>query len=311
MKKIIALLLLLFTLTASLFACGKPDTTVAKIGVMSGPTGMGMAKLMNDNDADNPKYDFTVYSNPTTATTDIMAGNLDMLCLPTNTAAMLANKNPEKITVLAINTLGSLYLVTDGNTEIKSISELDGKTIYASVPNSTTGPIIKYLLEKNNVDAEIVFEADHDALVAKVVKNEVSIAVLPEPKVSAALFKNSAYSVDLNLSSEWDKVSDTPLTMGCIVVRNEFLSEHSSLIKDFLKNYKASIEYIVDEKSTDAVDMIINEEIIPAGAPVVKSALNNLRKSIVYIDGEDMKAALLDFYKAINITAPKDEFFYD
>lgn len=310
MKKITALLLLVVMLVSFMSGCSD-DKTVIKIGVMSGPTGMGMAKLMADNDEQNPKYDFTVYSAPTTATADILSKELDMLCLPTNTAAALANKNPDTLTVLSINTLGSLYLVTDKDTKINSIKDLEGKTIYASVPNSTTGPIINYLLEKNDVNATVEFEPDHDALVAKVVKNEVSIAILPEPKVSAATFRNSNYSVDLNLSEEWDKVSDTPLAMGCIVVRNEFLEQHKSLVKSFLKDYEASINYIVDEKNTNAAQMIIDEGVIPAAAPVVTSALNNLRDSIVYLDGRDMKEALEKFYAAIGVEAPQDEFYYD
>ena len=310
MKKITALLLLVIMLVSFMSGC-TDDRTVINIGVMSGPTGMSMTKLMADNDEQNPKYNFTVYSTPTTATADILSKELDMLCLPTNTAATLANKNPSTLTVLSINTLGSLYLVTDKDTKINSIKDLEGKTIYASVPNSTTGPIINYLLKKNDVNATVEFEPDHDALVARVIKNEVSIAVLPEPKVSVATFKNSDYSVDLNLSEEWDKVSDTPLTMGCIVVRNEFLEQHKSLVKSFLKEYEASINYIVDEKNTNAPQMIIDEGVIPAALPVVTSALNNLRDSIVYLDGRDMKEALEKFYAAIGVEAPQDEFYYD
>ena len=311
MKKLIATLLLTVLTVTSLASCFDTSREKINIGVMSGPTGMGMAKLMSDAGDESELYSFEVYSAPTDATADLANGTLDMLCLPTNTAAALANKQSDYISVIAINTLGSLYLLTDGETTISSIADLEGKTIWASVPSSTPGPIINYLLQQNGVNATVEFEADHDALVAKVKNGEASIAVLPEPKVTAALTQAPAYSVDLNLSTEWSKVSETPLTMGCIVVRNDFLKENKSTVDAFLKDYKASIEYINDnENLSSAAQMIVDEGVLPK-LPVATKALSNLYGSIVYMDGEDMKTALKDFYEAIGLAQPADEFYYE
>ena len=311
MKKIIALTHCLALSVILLIGCAPRDNMQIKIGVMSGPTGMGMAKLMNDNTESADKYSFEVYNAPTNATQDLLNGSLDMLCLPTNTAANLASKSGGAISVIAINCLGSLYLMTDKNTTVNSISDLDGKTIYASVPSSTTGPIINYILKMNNVNAEIIFEADHDALVAKVVKGETPIVILPEPKATAALSKAEGYSIDLNLSTEWDKISDKPLTMGCIVVRTAFLSEHKGAVDRFLDEYEDSIEYIGNKKNSEnAAEMIYNAGVLPS-AQIAKAALNNLYGSIVYIDGDDMQEALVGFYTAIELTQPSDDFYYD
>ncbi len=311
MKKIIATLLTLALFACLLTSCSQPEMEQIKIGVMSGPTGMGMAKLMNDVGDESELYAFDIYSAPTDATADLASGAIDMLCLPTNTAASLANKQPDYISVISINCLGSLYLLTDANTEINSISDLEGKTIYASVPSSTTGPIIEYLLEKNDVSATIEFEADHDTLVTKVKTGEAPIVVLPEPKVTAALTQNNNYSVDLNLSEEWAKVSDEPLTMGCIVVRNEFLLKNKAAVDEFLDKYNASIEYINDPTNLDsAAQMIVNAGVLPQ-LTMAKKALSNLYGSIVYLDGEEMKSALLGFYEAIGLAAPSDDFYYE
>ena len=311
MKKILTVALAILTVFSFLTACAPKDDTHITIGVMSGPTGIGMAKLMSDNNDDNALYSFDVYNAPTNATQDLLNGTLDMLCLPTNTAANLFTKSNGAISVIAINCLGSLYLLSDDSVNVTSILDLEGKTIYASVPSSTTGPILNYLLEQNNVNAEIVFEADHDALVAKVAKGEADIVVLPEPKVSAALSKAQGYSVDLNLSKEWDKVSDEPLTMGCIVVRNDFLNKNKGAVERFLKEYESSIEFIADTKNNAASAQMIFECNVLPNANIAKSALNNLYGSIVYIDGEDMKEALEGFYNAINISLPDDSFYYD
>ena len=323
MKKIISRLLLIVVLASSI-ACSFPgltpedDGAKMNIGVMSGPTGMGMAKLMKDNAESTEKYAFELYSSPQDAMADLLSCELDLLCLPTNTAATLYNKNENIISVLAINTLGSLYLLSDESTTITSVSDLAGKTIYTSVASSTTVPILNAILEKNGVSATVEVEADHDSLVSRIAKGEVSLAVLPEPKVTAALMQNATYSVDLNLSSEWDKVFENSLTMGCIVVRNEFLNAHEGAVQRFLHEYEESINYIANPENLDsAAQMICDVGVIPK-LPIAKKSLSNLKGSIVYLDGEDMKMSLVEFYNVLLESMPQsianklpgDSFYY-
>ena len=83
MKKIIALLLTLIIAVSVLASCNQlagSETATIKIGVMNGPTGMGMAKLINDNGAESEKYVFSSFSSPTDATASLQNGELDMLC---------------------------------------------------------------------------------------------------------------------------------------------------------------------------------------------------------------------------------------
>ena len=297
--------MLLFTLAS----CGL--RTDIRVGVMSGPTGMGMAKLMNDS-GDNSNYTFSLYSTPEEATADLVNGDIDMLCLPTNVAANLYNKNG-KIKVLAINTLGSLFLLTSPNVTVNSVKDLSGKTIYASVPTSTTGPIINYILSQNNVEANVEFVADHQALAAKVIKGEVDYAVLPEPIVTNALTKNANYKVALNLTTEWQNVSSEPIVMGCIVVREEFFNNNKNAVLRFLDKYEDSIDFIEDIANHDkSAQMILDQKIVPAFKEIsqVKRALTNLYGSIEFIDDEDMVRALKSFYTAIGQAQPDNSFYY-
>ena len=131
MKKIIALLLLLTTLTFVFTACGEPDNTQIRVGYITGPTGMGMAKLIDDNGGTdgNEKYSFTRYTAPTEAAAALASGKVDLICIDTNGAADYFNQYGDA-KVLAINTLSSLFLVTDKNTSVNSFMDLDGKTVY-------------------------------------------------------------------------------------------------------------------------------------------------------------------------------------
>ena len=317
MKKIIALLLTLFIAVGVLASCNQPEgseTTTIKIGVMNGPTGMGMAKLINDNGAESEKYVFSSFSSPTDATASLQNGELDMLCVPTNLAANLAKKNSDFISVAAVNCLGSLYVVTDGSVQLTSLSDLDGKTVYCGEPTSTTPAILNYLFNLYNINVDLRIESTNEVVSAKMAGGEISIAVLPEPKATAAILaakqNGHTYSIALNISEEWSAKSDSPLTMGCIIVKKSFLEENKAAVDAFLAEYKSSIEYIADSANHDtAAQMIVDAGILPK-LPIANAALTNLYGSIVYIDGEEMKAALEGFYNAIGYDLPADSFYY-
>ena len=254
------------------------------------------------------------------AVPDLLNGTLDMACLPTNAAANLFNKGKE-ITVIAVNTLGSLFVIADKNTNIETISDLEGKTVYASVPNSTTEPILKHILSENNVQAEVLVDsATHDDLIAKVkASNGTAIAVLPEPKVSATLLQVKNYEVKLNLSEEWSKVSEKPLAMGCIVARNDVIKNNKAAVDKFLEDYNASVQYIsAAENKAAAAQIFVDVGIIPK-LPIATSAIENLDGAIVLIKGQEMTQTLKQFYEVLLASSaatvgekqPADTFYYD
>lgn len=302
MKKLISFLLILSMLVTS-----AAMADAARVGVLSGPTGMGLAELMSK---ENNGYSWQIYSAPTNATADLASGALDFLCLPTNTAAALAMKQQDYVTVVAVNCLGSLYLLTDADTSIQSIADLDGKTIYASVPSSSTKPILETILQRSGVSCTIEWEADHDALAALVMQGAIHVAVLPEPKATVAMSKAQGWRVALNISECWNRVVDTPLPMGCVVVRNSFLKENPQIVADFAADCAVSIGFIGDAGNRQAsADMIAATGILPS-AGVAAKALANLQGSIVCLRGEEMKMALQGFYDVIGQPQPDNSFYY-
>lgn len=319
MKKTLALILTLTLALLALASCA-PKTEKTNVGYLAGPTGMGMAKLIADIPEDSDRYAFLPYTDPNNAVPDLVNGTIDMACLPTNAAANLFNKGKD-ISVIAINTLGSLFIIADKNTKIETIEDLAGKTIYASVPGSTTEPILKHILSENNIQAEIkVDSAKHEDLVKKVKdSNGTAIAILPEPMVSNALMQAKNYEVKLNISEEWSKVSDQPLAMGCIVVRNDFLKNNKNAVDTFLKDYKSSVDFIAPKNNRAlAAQTIVDVGIIPK-LPLATSALNNLDGAIVLITGQEMTQTLKAFYTVLLESSapsvggklPADTFYYD
>ena len=112
--------------------------------------------------------------------------------------------------VLALNTLGVLYVLENGNT-IKSIEDLRGKTIYATGQASTPEYILNYILRSNGLepgtDVTVEYFTEHSELVTQMVSNKVAIGMLPQPNVTTAMTKNKDLRIALDLTKEFNAVS--------------------------------------------------------------------------------------------------------
>jgi NitT/TauT family transport system substrate-binding protein len=328
MKKIISILLLLTLSLALLASCSditdnvyddndKPQNGASniRVAVLNGTTGFGMAQLMesNANKTSTNNYTFSVETNAADINAQLINGSIDIAALPTNAAAALYNKKPNvDITLLAINTLGVLYVTENGNT-ITDISKLEGKTIYCPAQNPAF--ILQHILNKNNINATVdttySAPADLNAAVASGELGEHYIAVLPEPVLTTALKKNSSLRVALDLTEEWNKVEDTQLVQGCVVVRTEFLNSNPNAVKSFLAEYKASIEYL--QNNVEGAAKLVVKYGIFQNEAVAKTAIPKC--NVVYMDGEEMKAAMSGFVSAMPLNSiggaiPDDDFYY-
>ena len=326
MKKLVALILFLSLISVSLFSCGTTDDTQMRLGYMAGPTGMGMAKLIHDNGgaaSGNEKYSFEKYTDTKLAQAALTAGLIDAICVPTNEAAQYYIAEDQNTVVLAINTLSTLFVLTDKNTTVNSFDDLNGKTVY-TCKNGTPKIILESLIAISGLDIIVSTTVDGKEIASpaqlgeQVVAGKIEIAVVPEPIVTSSLLaiakngnKDIEYSVDLNLGDVWQTKAGGALAMGCIVASADFVSNHPSIVKAFLVEYKASIEFINNQDNLDLAAEYVVEAGVMQAVPVAKTAIKNLNGAIVYIDGKDMKNTLTGFYNAIGQALPDNGFYYE
>lgn len=336
MKKWIALvaaLLLTLTLLAGCTGTPNPESSApdssapayepvdVNITAIAGPTGVGLVNLMQkqaDKTAAN-HYTFNVVSDPQQAVAAISNGSADIAAVPTNLASTLYKKTGGKVQVLAINTLGVLHILENGET-ISTVEDLRGKTIYTSGQGANPEYILKYVLEQNGIDpakdVTIEYVADNDTLATLVANGTAKVAMVPEPKATACLLQNSAVRRVLNMTAEWEKGGDNAgaLMMGCVVARTEFVRENPEAVQKFLEEYKGSINAVVADVDT-AAEQCVTYGIIPK-APLAKQAIPNC--GLTYVDGTAMKTGLsayltiLHSYNpaAIGGALPADDFYY-
>lgn len=318
MKKLLSLLLVIltvFSVTLAFGSCnnggdtdgGETQKTNVRISVLNGTTGFGAAKLMEDdaNGASANDYEFKVETDATNIVSALIAGSIDMAALPTNAAANVYNKSGGKVQVLAINTLGVLYVISKDN-QISSINDLNGKTIYVPAQNPTF--ITKHIIDSNNIDATIdsTTYSTPAALQAAVVAGQVEIAVLPQPVVTAAVAgakkANFNYSISLDLTEEWNKIPNSEeLVQGCIVVRKDFAQNNRGAVNAFLSEYEASINYL-NENPKEASELIVKYNIF-ANASVAEKAIPNC--NVAFMKGEEMKSAMSTFISVMYEIAPQ------
>lgn len=267
----------------------EPDALFS-IRALKGPTGMGMVKLYDDFMLGNLGADYGdmgFAATPDEITSGLISGEIDIAAVPINLASVIYNKTNGGIKIAAVNTLGVLYVLENGNT-INSIADLEGKTLYATGQGSTPEYILNYLLSQNGLEGKVTIEYknDHTELATLIAAGEIDIAMLPEPNVTAAMLKNPELRLALDLTAEWDKLSTgATLTQGCIVVSSAALESNPEAVARFLAEYKASVDF-VNANIDDAASLIAKYEIVGSEA-IAKSALP--RSNIVCVKGEDMK----------------------
>ena len=292
---------------------------------LKGPTAMGMVSFMDQADQGEiteETYDFQIVASPDEVSPAIAQGTADIAAVPANLASVLYQKTNGGVQVLTINTLGVLYLVENGD-QVQSVSDLKGKTIYASGKGATPEYALNYILKENGLtpgeDVQIEWKSEHTECVAALAEHEDAAALLPQPFVTTAQSKNDSLRVALDLTEEWDKIQkdnggNSSLVTGVTVVRTEFAQEHPEIVEDFMERYQESVSY-VNEYTEEAAKLIGDYDIVPE--EIAKKALSEC--NIVYIDGAEMKEKLSGYLEvleqenpqAVGGALPTDEFYYD
>ena len=302
------------------------------LGLLSGPTGMGAAKMISDSDAAYAQiedgtydpsngvlehYEVTLGSDPANDIVPRLTnGELDIAAIPTNLAATLYNRTDGGIKLLALNTLGVLHILENGDT-VNSLADLEGRTLYATGQGSNPEYVLNYLLEANGLDpaadVDIQWLASEE-LTARMASGDIDLCMLPVPAATTVMMQNSDVRDAIDLNDAWtESGAQGTFTMGCLVARTEWLEDNSELVPGILEEYAASIDY-ANSNPEEAAALIEQYGIVPKAA-VAQAAIH--QANMVCVTGEDMKG-IADYYQvlfdadptSIGGAIPGEDFYY-
>ncbi len=300
-----------------------PEPVEVDVAMLKGPTGLGAAKLMEDNGMDRlsgrNQYDFLLCADPAEAVALLTKGEVDVAALPTNMASILYHKNDGDVQLLALNTYGVLYILENGDS-IQSMADLEGKTVHAYGQGANPEFVLNYLLEQNEVDPETVdllWHSSTDEVSALMASGEAEVCMLPVPAATAVLMQNGDVREALDLTEEWDNAGgDGVLTMGCVVVRTQFAKENPQAVETFLAEYEDSIRYMTDPANLSEAALLAEKQGIVPKAAVAEKAIP--AANLCFVTGDDMMDGIQGYYQvlfqadpaAIGGSIPDGAFYY-
>lgn len=310
MKRFVSLLLAVLMAAAVLSGCAKPPQTpetpqeeavTIRVGGLKGPTSMGLVKLLDD--AENQKtanaIDFQMAASANELTPLLLQGELDILAVPANLGSVLYNKTQGGVKMLAVSTLGVLYMVEKGGETVTDIKSLAGKTIYATGKGATPEYALTYLLARNGLelgkDVNVEWKSEPTEIVAQMAAQDSAVAMLPQPFVVVAMGQVEGLRVALDLTEQWNALGgDSRLITAMLLVRSEFLDQHPQAVDQFMKEYAASAAFVNDQPAEASV---LVEKYGIVKAAVAEKAIPAC--NIVCLTGDDMKTAASGYLQVL------------
>ncbi len=291
---------------------------------LKGATAMGMVEFMNSAESGNltdNNYSFQIITDTSEIAPMLVKEEIDIAAVPANLASVLYNNTDGDVQVIAINTLGVLYIVENGNS-ITSLDDLRGKTIYATGNNAVPEYTLRYILSAGGInpdsDVTIEWKSEPAEVLSSIAATPGAIAMLPEPFVTTAMNSTEGFNVVLDLTDEWNKLQDgeeipsTSIT-GVVIARTAFIEENPEAVEAFLSHYENSVNF-VNENVEEGAKLIGQYEIVSE-----EVALTAIPKcNISFIAGSEMYDLLSGYLNvlfeqnptSIGETLPGDDFYY-
>ncbi len=312
--RIIAFAAMLVLIAGCAKDAGEPESVNVRVGSLKGPTSIGIIRMIHEQA--NSNYSFTMETQADVLLSSMISGQLDIALIPANVASVLYKKTEGGVSVIDINTLGVLYMVS-GDKGIKEMKDLEGRTVYTTGAGTTPEYVLRYLLKENGLSdkVNIEFKSEATEVAALLAEDETAVGMLPQPFVTVATSQNEALSVVLDMTKEWDALNNgSKLVTGVTVVRNDFLKEHPEAVSTFLKDHAADAAFVTSD--TETASAYVAEAGIIEKAPVAAKAIPYC--NIVSISGQEMKAALSGYLQvlyeqdpsSVGGSLPVSDFYY-
>ena len=291
------------------------EAPTVRIGSLKGPTSIGLLELMEQTqNGEKSGYEFTMETQADALLPKMVSGDLDIALVPANVASVLYNKTQGGVTVIDINTLGVLYMLS-GDASIESVTDLAGHTIYTTGKGTTPEYVLGHILEGNGIEAQVEYKSEATEVAAVLAEEPESVGMLPQPFATVALKKNESLQIVLDMTKEWEALdADSALVTGVTIVRTEFLKEHPEVVAAFLADHEQSSDH-AKENTEKAAEQMVAQGILE-NAQIAQAAIPYC--NLVCLQGEEMQEKLSSYLSvlyaadpaSVGGTLPGEDFYY-
>lgn len=246
-------------------ASQKAEKMEIPIATLKGPQGISLAPLFSKSAEGKTHHTYQpqILDAPDQVVAKLISGEVTIASVPANLAAVVNKKSGGAFQVLAVNNLGVLYILENGN-EIQKFEDLEGKTIHATGQGASPEYLLDYLKDAAKIEnLSVEYMPEHAALAGALASGEVKLGMLPEPFVTTVLAKNPEVRVALDLTKEWqERTNGSRLPMGVIIVKKDFAETHKQEVLAFLEEYAKSVKYATD-KVEETSKIVVSFGILP------------------------------------------------
>lgn len=326
-KKIVYYLLIILLLINIFVSCKKEKQTeqfapVVHGAVLNGPSGIGLVHLFEEKPAVEGDSTMEVCATPDVLLPKMLKGEIDIGILPPNVAAKIFNKNNGEIVCAGVIGWGMLNLVTK-DTTIKTVKDLQGKTIYSAGFGSTPEYILRYILENNGMkigeekeDTKLDFSISNAEIPAALISGKVEYAFVPEPFATVAQIKDQGIVRAFDVQSIYKEISgydSYPMTM--VVVRKEFAQKYPATVKMYLQSCAQSVGLV--NKNPVEAGVLVEKHGLGLQAQIVNKVIPNA--SFAFKTAQEAKSEIENFFKVLMNFAPEsiggvlpsDDFYFN
>jgi NitT/TauT family transport system substrate-binding protein len=178
------------------------------------------------------KVEFRVWRTPDEMRAGLSSGSMRAVVMPTTAAANLHTRGLG-LKLASVMTNGLLYMVSR-NDKIAAFADLEGHSVTVPFPNDTPELVFDAALAHHRMTGKVKVERAGTPIeaVQMLLAGRIDTALLPEPAVSAAIFKAStggqALHRVIDMQKEWGMVTaSTPvMPQAGLALTQNFLDDH-------------------------------------------------------------------------------------
>ena len=306
MKRFLPVLFLLVIVVLSLQARGSDDpsayeSVTIRLIVPNGATLVPIALMDEDSIAAGYDVELEIIKSSDLLAARIISGDADFAVIPSNLAAIMANKGTG-IRLAGPVIWGLSYVVT--SEDLNGWDDLRGKRVPMIGRGLTPDISFRHLLEVNGLnpdeDLEIVYVSAATELVPTFLTGRSTVSMMPEPMITTVLSRKPDTRILVDIQEEWRKRYGSSYPQASLVVSGAFAEEYPDFSRDFIDAFAAAVEAAKSDpvaagKAVNALAPELNADIIAEAIP---------RMNLEFVSANEARPALEDYFGVLEAFNP-------